>query len=130
MKAPENAKEKSKGFIEIIEGRNHYEQVLVGNKEGLELLANDILKALHSESGVSENLSVSVVINENSGQVVSRIEVTELTQAEYFDKRKQKHSEPDDWKEKLIAGGCLSVVVFLVISAIVGVVTIIKFIFE
>jgi hypothetical protein len=129
MKGSENANENGKGFIEIIEGRNHYEQVLVGNKGELELLANDILKTLHSESGVSENLSVGVVINENPGQVVSRIEVTELTKAEYFNKRQQKPSNENDWTGKLIAAGCLILIALIFISAIVGVVTIIKFIF-
>lgn len=128
---PDSANEKTepRGFAEIVEGRNHYEQILVGNKEGLELLAKDILKTIQSKSGVNETLSVGVVINEDPGQVVSRIVVTELTQAEYFDKRQQKHSEPDDWKAKLIAAGCLSIVVLLTISAVVGVITIIKFIF-
>jgi hypothetical protein len=107
------------------------ESFVKANKEGLQLFATELLRAsLKVEETIDDSSKNTIHIEhesmmENGDIGIHYIEPT-------LEKRQTAlkiKSEKDTWKDKLTKGGCIVIAVVLIIATIVGLISILKWIF-
>jgi hypothetical protein len=103
------------------------ETYIKGNKAGLEWFAGEILKASlrieEIENGKVEKLYVSI----NKDWIENKIALLFIHPVMNF-KRQEVIKTAYGWKEEVTKYGCVLLALALIISAIIGIVTIIKYI--
>ena len=122
---------KSEGIFGIFQS-GHHESYIRANKEGLELFALALLKTAGGSSQLtsgSENLLIQFDydedwIDENSDTFIEGIELVNEKQ-----KAKLKSDNKVTFADKFLPYGCVIMAVILVISLIVGLVTVFKWLF-
>ncbi|WP_207435398.1 hypothetical protein [Sabulibacter ruber] len=125
-----NSKEEAHFGIYSVQG--HDESFIHANKQGLELFAVGLLKAsLITEETILENPKAVIPLNygedwidEESHTLIQYIEPS-------IEKRNRTVPEPakETWSDKAMKVGCISGLVFALVSGVVGLVTIVRWIF-
>ncbi|MFY0675494.1 MAG: hypothetical protein JXQ87_19010 [Bacteroidia bacterium] len=124
---------KQKAYFGIFEyGGGPDESYIKANKQGLELFALEILKAArNSEELLKSEKEESVFplgfdedwIDDDCSTYIQYVEPTNEIRTNV-----KQESYVETWKDKTMKFGCISVILISIISAVVGIVTIIKWI--
>ena len=124
---------KEKAYFGIFEyGGGPDESFIKANKQGLELFAIELLKAARDTEGLLKNETEKSVfplgfdedwVDDDCSTYIQYVEPTNEI-------RTNVKQEPyvETWTDKTMKFGCISAILIAIISAIVGIVTIIKWI--
>lgn len=106
---------------------DEYATFIRGNKEGLRLLASELLKA-SNDVGKTESFSLAPHWNyENSEIFISRIELSNKSRDELENLNNEEHEE--NWKNRMTSYVIFGILIFILCSILVGAFTIIDWIF-
>jgi hypothetical protein len=125
--------DEQKGYFGIFQyGGGSDESYIKANKEGLKLFAAEILEVVTQTDDAITNAAKKTIpfshdnawTDENSDTTIHYIEP--IVDATY----KSKYTvEPETLKDTAIKYGCIAVAIFLLVSLIAGIITVVKWIF-
>lgn len=129
----ENENRKENAYFGIFEyGGGPDESYIKANKQGLELFALEILKAARDTEELLNNDKEESIfplgfdedwIDNDCSTYIQYVEPTDETRANV-----KQESYVETWKDKTMKFGCISAILMAIASAIVGIVTIVKWI--
>ena len=127
----ENSNSKEEAYFAIQEyGGGPNESFIKANKDGLELYAAQLLKAsLNSDEIINDEIKNLIPLEYEEGWVEGEIFIhyVEPIDGKEIDNEKEKYKET--FIDKLIPIGCITILLVIIVSAIVGVVSIFKWLF-
>lgn len=127
----ENSNSKEEAYFSIQEyGGGPNESFIKANKDGLELYAAQLLKAsLNSDEIINDEIKNLIPLEYEEGWIEGEtfIHYVEPIDGKEIDNEKEKYNET--FIDKLIPIGCIIILLVIIVSAIVGVVSIFKWLF-
>jgi hypothetical protein len=111
-------------------GSTSDESYIKANKQGLKLFASQILEAVNQVDQTRSDETKNIIpldydwTDDNSDTIVQYIEPVV-----YSTDKKKVIEEPESLKDKAIKYGCFAGLIFLLVAAFTGIVTILKWLF-
>jgi hypothetical protein len=111
-------------------GSRSEESFIKANKEGLKLFASQILEAINQvDHTISDETKNIIPIDYDWTDEDSDTCIQYIEPVVYSTDKKKVIEEPESLKDKAIKYGCFAGLIFLLVAALTGVVTILKWVF-